>query len=63
MTEEQNQKRIELRDYFNERGGRNTNRRDNKWVEAFALYQEVTKNKLTLNCGGCYSTCYKWLNQ
>lgn len=63
MTEAQEQKRKELREYFDARGGRNANIRDVRWNEVFDLYYEVTKNKLSKGCGGCYTKGYNFLIQ
>lgn len=36
--------------------------RDPGWVEAFKLYYQETRMKLSTSCGSCYTRIRNWLN-
>jgi hypothetical protein len=44
------------------KGQFDTNTRNELWIKAFKLYEEATKNKLSLSCGSCYNKVRQWMN-
>ena len=44
------------------KGQFDTNTRNELWTVAFKLYEQETKNKLSLSCGSCYNKVRGWLN-
>jgi hypothetical protein len=44
------------------KGQFDTNTRNELWKVAFKLYEEATKNKLSMSCGSCYTKVRGWLN-
>jgi hypothetical protein len=44
------------------KGQFDTNTRNELWTIAFKLYEQATKNKLSMSCGSCYSKVRSWLN-
>ena len=56
--------RTEIRDDLKKRGlFDKTGNRDPVWQEAFKVYFNETKRKLSPSCGSCYNTLRNWMNQ
>lgn len=54
--------KTEIRDNLKKSGKFDTNSRDPLWIEAFNLYQQETRMKLSMSCGSCYGKVRSWLN-
>lgn len=55
--------RTEIRDALKAAGiFDKTGTRSDLWAQAFRLYQQETKVKLSQSCGSCYARLRNWLN-
>lgn len=55
--------RIEIRDALKAAGVFDkTGTRNDLWNEAFKLYHQETKMKLSPSCGSCYNRLRSWMN-
>lgn len=57
MTKQQIRDDLKARGLFDKTGGR-----DPVWLEAFKLYHQETKMKLSTSCGSCYQRLRNWMN-
>lgn len=57
MTKHQLRDALKAKGIFDKTGGR-----DDLWAQAFRLYHQETRRKLSQSCGSCYATLRKWLN-
>jgi hypothetical protein len=53
----------EIKQYFDQNGGKSLPHNDKHWNILFDMYFKATKNKLSIGCGGCYQVGYKWLQK
>lgn len=54
--------REEVKAELKAKGQFDTNTKNELWRVAFKLYEEATRNKLSMSCGSCYSKVRGWLN-
>lgn len=57
MTKAEIKADLKKRNVFDSNAGR-----DPGWIEAFKLYEQETRQKLSRSCGSCYTRIRNWLN-
>lgn len=53
----------ELKEFFNNNGKRDLNKKDPHWKILFELYRKNTGNKLIIGCGSCFVKAWRWLEK
>jgi hypothetical protein len=53
--------RQEIKAALKTRGIFDTNSKDQLWQQAFQLYYQETKQKLSISCGSCFNRVRNWL--
>jgi hypothetical protein len=55
--------RIEIKNALKSQGKFDSNSKDPLWMDAFNLYYQETRQKLSLSCGSCWTKIREWLNR